>query len=58
MPHYTIDKKFLDMLIMLIHLQNQQLAKIISEEENIPYHLVLQYVPSTHKVKTLIGRHD
>lgn len=46
------------MLVMLIHLQNQQLAKIISEEEDIPYHLVLQHVPSTHKVRTMIGRHD
>lgn len=55
---YTIDKKFLTILIMLIHLQNQQLAKIISDEENIPYHLVTQYVPSTHKIKTMIGRHD
>lgn len=55
---YTIDKKFLDMLVMLIHLQNQQLAKIISDEENIPLHLVLQHVPSTHKIKTMIGGHD
>lgn len=55
---YTIDKKFLDMLVMLIHLQNQQLAKIISDEENIPYHLITQYVPSTHKIKSMIGRQD
>lgn len=55
---YTIDKKFLNMIIMLVHFQNQQLAKIISEEESIPYHLVSQYVPSTHKIQTMIGRHN
>lgn len=55
---YTIDKKFLNMIVMLIHFQNQQLAKIISEEESIPYHLVSQYVPSTHKIQTMIGQHN
>lgn len=52
---YTIDKTFLNMLVMLIHQQNQQLAKIIAEDENLPLHIVHQYVPSTHKIKQMLS---
>ena len=50
-----IDKKFLEMLVLLIHQQNKQLAKIIAEEENLPLHLVDMYVPSTHKIMQMLG---
>ena len=43
------------MLVMLIHQQNQQLAKIIAEDENLPLHIVHQYVPSTHKIKQMLS---
>ena len=52
---YTIDKKIIEILTMLIHQQNRQLAQIIAEEENMPLHLVNMYVPSTHKIKQLLG---
>jgi hypothetical protein len=58
MSEYTIDKKFLEMLVMLIHQQNMQLAKIISEEEGLPYHLVCMYVPSTHQIKQMLGAYS
>jgi hypothetical protein len=51
---HSLDKKFLEMLIMLIHQQNKQLAKIISEEESLPLHLVELYVPSTHNIRQLL----
>ena len=52
---HTIDKKILEMLCLLIHNQNRQLAMIIAEEENLPLHLVCMHVPSTHKVKQLLN---
>lgn len=52
---HAIDRKFVDMLVLLIHEQNRQLADIIAEEEKLPYHLVRAYVPSTHKVRQMIG---
>jgi len=51
----TIDKKMIDFLVMLVHQQNLQLAKIIAEEENLPLHLVNMYVPSTHKIKQMLA---
>lgn len=54
---YTIDKKYLDMLVMLIHQQNLQLAKIIAEEENMPLHLVNMYVPTTAAIKKMLGNY-
>lgn len=52
---HTIDKKLLEMLCLLIHNQNRQLAMIIAEEEDLPLHVVSMYVPSTHRVKQLLS---
>jgi hypothetical protein len=52
---YTIDKKFIEILTMLIHNQNKQLAEIIAEEEGLPLHLVNLYVPSTYKIKQMFS---
>lgn len=52
---HTFDKKLLEMLCILIHNQNRQLAMIIAEEEDLPLHAVSMYVPSTHKVKQLLN---
>jgi len=51
---HILDKKFLEIIVLLIHQQNKQLAKIIAEEENMPIHLVEMYVPSTHEIKQLL----
>lgn len=51
---HTLDKKFLEIIVMLVHQQNKQLAKIIAEEENLPLHIVEMYVPSTHKIRQLL----
>lgn len=52
---YTIDKKIIEMLTMLIHHQNKQLAEIIAEEENLPLHIVNLYVPCTYQIKKMLG---
>jgi hypothetical protein len=51
---HTLDKKLLEIIVLLVHQQNKQLAKIIAEEENMPLHLVEMYVPSTHQIKQLL----
>ena len=52
--NYSLDKKFLEMLVLLLHNQNVQLAKIVSDEENLPLHRVISYVPSTHQIKQML----
>ena len=54
---HQIDKKFLEMLILLIHQQNEQLARIIAEEEGLPLHHVSMHIPSVHKIKQMLGAH-
>lgn len=56
--NHTIDKKFLEILVLLIHQQNLQLAKIIADEEELPLHLVNIYIPSTHKIKQMLGNFE
>jgi len=55
MSEYTIDKKIIEMLVMLIHQQNIQLSEIIAEEENLPLHLVNMYVPRTYQIKNMLS---
>jgi hypothetical protein len=49
---HIIDKKFLEMLVMLVHQQNVQLANIIADEEG---KLILHRIPSTYKIKQLLS---
>jgi hypothetical protein len=52
---HTIDKKFIEILVMLIHQQNKQLATIIAEKENLPLHIVNLHVPPTYKIKNMLA---
>ncbi len=45
---------FLEILMNLIRIQNEQLLKIICEDENIRYEAVKHLVPTAYEMKQLL----
>ncbi len=52
--NHVLSISFLEILMNLIRIQNEQLLKIISEDENIKYETLQHLVPSAYEMKQKI----
>lgn len=48
---YTISVSFLEVLLNLVRIQNEQLLKIICEDEGIKYESVKHLIPSAYELR-------
>jgi hypothetical protein len=55
MNNYKLSLYFLDIIIQLIRIQNDQLIKIISENENIDIDDIKHLIASPYEIKTLLN---
>lgn len=52
--NHILSVSFLEILMNLIRIQNEQLLKIIAEEEDIKYETIKHLVPSAYEMKQKI----
>jgi hypothetical protein len=50
MHHISISPKYIEIIMILVHQQNKQLIKIISEEENIDINKLEALITPQHKL--------
>jgi hypothetical protein len=54
--NYELSSYFLDILMQLIRIQNEQLLNIISEDENIKLDCIKHLMISPYEIKNLINK--
>jgi hypothetical protein len=54
--NYELSAYFLDILMQLIRIQNEQLLNIISEDENIKLESIKHLIISPYEIKKLITK--